>query len=97
MVLDFALTLQLLNLLFTWFYNGRFPSSPYWWITKVTETVAMIFGGQYFCRMRELRPIEFSYELVPASTSQTTTQPATNSGLQERQETVVIHEENETV
>ena len=92
MVLDFVLTLQIFNFLFTWFYNGHFPSSPYWWITKFTETIAMIFGGQYFCRMRELRPIEFSYELL----SNTTSQPVTTIQAPERQETVIVHE-NESV
>jgi protein SYS1 len=92
MVLDFVLTLQMFNLLFTWFYNGRFPASPYWWITKSTETIAMIFGGMYFCRMRELRPIAFSYELVPPSTLQAST-PET----QQREETVIVHENDEHV
>lgn len=93
MVLDFVLTLQTFNFLFTWFYNGHFPSSPYWWITKFTETIAMIFGGRYFCRMRELRPIEFTYELLSSNTaSQPVTTQAPESG-----ETVIALHENENV
>ena len=39
-----------------------------WWATKATETIIMILGGRYFCRMRELQPIEFGmYEMVPTS------------------------------
>ena len=31
----------------------------------------MIFGGRYFCRVRELRPIQFGmYEMVPTTTQQ---------------------------
>ena len=93
MVLDFVLTLQIFNFLFTWFYNGHFPSSAYWWITKFTETIAMIFGGQYFCRMRELRPIEFSYELVSSNTA---SQPVTTTQTPERQETVIVHQNENT-
>jgi hypothetical protein len=52
----------------------------------------MIFGGMYFCRMRELRPIAFSYELVPPSTLQAST-PET----QQREETVIVHENDEHV
>jgi len=68
LVLDFALTLQGFNLLFILLYNWRIPITLGWWVTKIIETNVMIFGGKYFCRMRELRPIEFNmYEMVPTN------------------------------
>lgn len=45
-----------------------------WWATKGIETALMISGGLYFCRMRELRPIEFGmgtvYEMVSTTEAQ---------------------------
>lgn len=68
LVIDFVLTLQFFNLLFTGLYNWHFPNSLLWWGTKVVESGIMIFGGRYFCRMRELRPIEFGlYEMVSST------------------------------
>lgn len=71
LIIDFVLTLQFFNLLFTIWDNWHFPVSLLWWLTRFAETGIMIFGGRYFCRVRELRPIEFGmYELVPTTTQQ---------------------------
>jgi hypothetical protein len=74
MVVDFVLTLELIHTVFTMWYNWQFIGMALWWGTKAIETVIMIMGGQYFCRMRELRPIEFGmgavYEMVPAMETQ---------------------------
>jgi hypothetical protein len=51
------------------------------------ETIAMIFGGRYFCRMRELRPIDFSYELLAS----TATSMSVAAQVPERN-TVIVHE-----
>jgi len=65
MIVDFVLTLEGMQLFLTVWYNWHFPTTLLWWITRGVETGIMIFGGQYFCRMRELRPIEFGmYEMV---------------------------------
>jgi protein SYS1 len=65
LVLDFALTLQFWHLLLTTWYNWSLPNSGLWWITKALEAAIMVFGGRYFCRVRELQPIEFGmYEIV---------------------------------
>lgn len=66
LIIDFVLTLQFFHLLFTALYDSGFRMTMLWWSTKVAETLIMIFGGRYFCRMRELQPIEFgTYEMVP--------------------------------
>ena len=71
LTIDFVLTLQFFNLLFTIWDNWSFPVSLLWWSTKAVETGIMIIGGQHFCRVRELRPIEFGmYEMVPTTTQQ---------------------------
>lgn len=68
LILDFALTLQFWNLLLTTLYNGSLPNTGLWWSTKALESIIMVFAGRYFCRVRELRPIEFgSYEMVPTN------------------------------
>ena len=65
MIVDFVLTLEGIQLFLTMWYNWHFPTTLLWWILRALETGIMIFGGQYFCRMRELRPIEFGmYEMV---------------------------------
>jgi Integral membrane protein S linking to the trans Golgi network len=74
MVIDFVLTLELLHTLFTMWYSWQFIWMRLWWGTKGIETAIMIMGGRYFCRMRELRPIEFGmgmvYEMVPPTEAQ---------------------------
>jgi protein SYS1 len=71
LIIDFVLTLQFFNLLFTIWDNWHFPVSLLWWLTRFVETGIMIFGGRHFCRVRELRPIEFGmYEMVPTTTQQ---------------------------
>ena len=48
-------------------YNWSLPTTGLWWITKALESAIMVFAGRYFCRVRELQPIEFGmYEMVPA-------------------------------
>ena len=47
-----------------------------WWCMKMVEISIMIIGGQHFCRLRELRPIEFaSYEMVPTTQEDLEQQP----------------------
>lgn len=76
MILDFVLTLEGIQLFLTVWYNWHFPMTLLWWITRIAETGIMIFGGQYFCRMRELRPIEFGmYEMVPQHSRDLEQQP----------------------
>jgi Integral membrane protein S linking to the trans Golgi network len=71
LILDFVLTLQFFHLLFTIWYNWHFPVGWLWWGTKGAETAIMIVGGVYFCRMRELKPIEFGvYEMLPTHPQQ---------------------------
>jgi len=42
----------------------------------MVEISIMIIGGQHFCRLRELRPIEFaSYEMVPTTQEDLEQQP----------------------
>lgn len=66
LVLDFALTLQFWHLLLTTWYNWSLPTTGLWWTTKALESAIMVFTGRYFCRVRELQPIEFGwYEMVP--------------------------------
>ena len=70
MVTDFVLTLEGIQVFATMVYNWHFPGTLLWWITRCVETAVMILGGQYFCRMRELRPIEFGmYEMVSQQSS----------------------------
>ena len=76
MIVDFVLTLEGIQFVFTMLYNGYFPTTLLWWITRAAETGIMILGGQYFCRMRELRPIEFGmYEMVPQRSQDLEQQP----------------------
>ena len=43
----------------------------------------MIYGGQYFCRIRELKPIEFGmYEMVPTDTTTRRLERQTENGVQ---------------
>ena len=65
LVLDFALTLQFIHLLLSTFYERHLPRTVLWWTTHIVECCILVWGGRYFCVMRELRPIEFgSYEMV---------------------------------
>jgi hypothetical protein len=45
----------------------------------------MISGGRYFCRMRELRPIEFGiYEMVPTDQQHDIERQQTENGVEEQ-------------
>jgi protein SYS1 len=84
LVIDFALTLQFFQLLFTTWYNWHFPTSFLWWCTKGVETAIMIMGGRYFCRMRELKPIEFGiYEMVSTDPEQGNVEHQNQNGIAE--------------
>jgi hypothetical protein len=85
LILDFVLTLQCFHLLFTIWYNWHFPARWLWWGTKGAETAIMIFGGSYFCRLRELKPIEFGvYEMVPTDPQQEDIERQNQDGQEDR-------------
>lgn len=59
LVLDFALTVLGIHLLFTSLYTRSVPSNRLWWGVQVVSAGVMVVGGMWACRWRELRPIGF--------------------------------------
>jgi protein SYS1 len=75
-IVDFVLTLEFFHLIFTMLYNKHFPTKLLWWLTHLCEIAIMIPGGRYFCRMRELRPIEFgTYEMLDTDPERQDSEP----------------------
>ncbi|OWB56866.1 hypothetical protein B5S28_g2781 [[Candida] boidinii] len=56
---DFAVTVHLFNLVFCWFYTGRFPTNLWWWFLQIASCLLMVGLGTYTTRWRELRDTFF--------------------------------------
>lgn len=56
---DFAVTVHLFNLIFCWFYTGRFPTNLWWWFLQIASCLLMVGLGTYTTRWRELRDTFF--------------------------------------
>ncbi|KAI9676831.1 MAG: Integral membrane protein of the Golgi [Caeruleum heppii] len=59
LVLDFALTLHGLHLLFTSLYTHALPRNLLWWGLQAASAGLMISLGVWSCRWRELQPMSF--------------------------------------
>lgn len=55
--LDFTLTNFFIHFLFTWIYNGYFPSSFSWWFLNALSVTIMCVAGEYLCLKAELKSI----------------------------------------
>jgi len=83
LVVDFASTTQFIHFILMTRYNWHFPSTRLWWVTKAIESCIMVFGGRYFCMVRELRPIEFgTYEMDPERDVEQGQQNEAQNGIQ---------------
>jgi protein SYS1 len=71
LVLDFALTTQILHLVCTSLYTRAVPRQLFWWTVNAMAVAVMSALGIWACRWRELKPISFG--------SLTGTTPATNA------------------
>ncbi|KAL8826590.1 MAG: hypothetical protein Q9191_003707 [Dirinaria sp. TL-2023a] len=65
LVLDFTLTLHLLNLIFTSLYTKSLPRNLLWWLLQFTSAGLMTLGGIWACQWRELRPVKFGGSAAP--------------------------------
>lgn len=59
LILDFVMTIQFCQVLFTWLYSNKFPKTWTWWFTWLICSIVMVFGGEYACMQVELKPIVF--------------------------------------
>ncbi|GMK58608.1 hypothetical protein CspeluHIS016_0600500 [Cutaneotrichosporon spelunceum] len=53
-ILDFALTLHFLHLLFTTYYAKAFPTSFFYWVVQALGAILMIVFGEQLCVKREM-------------------------------------------
>jgi len=58
-ILDFALTIHLINLIVTSLYAHSLPTNWLWWALQAASASLMTFLGVWSCQWRELRPINF--------------------------------------
>ncbi|TID14028.1 Integral membrane protein SYS1-related protein [Venturia nashicola] len=59
MVLDFALTIHLIQLIVTSLYSHEVPRNLFWWATQGASAALMTGVGVWACQWRELKPINF--------------------------------------
>lgn len=59
LILDFAMTMQCLQVLLTSLYSHAFPMTRSWWATWLVSSAIIVFGGEFACMRVELRPITF--------------------------------------
>lgn len=59
LVLDFALTIHFLHLIFTTLYVRAIPTALSWWALQAASSVLMVSLGVWACQWRELRPMAF--------------------------------------
>lgn len=59
LVLDFTLTLHLINLILTSIYTRSLPRNLLWWLLQFASAGLMTLGGLWACQWRELRPVKF--------------------------------------
>ncbi|QDS71265.1 hypothetical protein FKW77_000879 [Venturia effusa] len=59
LVLDFALTIHLIQLIITSLYSHELPLNLFWWATQCASAVLMTSVGVWACQWRELKPINF--------------------------------------
>ena len=65
---DFALTVQIINLILSIIYNKSFPKLITWWVVQVISSLMIIFLGTYMSRFRELKDTFFE-ELISVDDS----------------------------
>lgn len=59
LIIDFALTIHFLHLLFTTLYSHSLPRNWLWWALQFASASLMTSLGIWSCQWRELRPINF--------------------------------------
>lgn len=69
LILDFAMTVQFSQLLFTWLYSNHFPTSWAWWFTWLVSSIVLVFGGEFACMRIELQPLVFGSSAAPTLTA----------------------------
>ena len=81
LILDFALTIHLLNILTTWVYSRSLPTNLFWWGMQSVSAAVMVFLGIWACRYRELRPISFGAKSGTMDGNKST--PSQNGSVEE--------------
>lgn len=59
LVLDFALSLHAIHLVFVVLYTRQIPRHAMWWACMAASSALAVFLGTWGCRYRELKPISF--------------------------------------
>lgn len=57
---DFAVTIHIINLIITWCYVGKFPTSMLWWMLQVISAFLLVTLSTYSTRWKELRVTFFT-------------------------------------
>lgn len=57
---DFAVTIHIINLIITWCYVGKFPTSMLWWMLQVVSAFLLVTLSTYSTRWKELRVTFFT-------------------------------------
>lgn len=87
LILDFAMTTQFFQLLFTWLYSDKFPSSWAWWFTWLVSSIILVFGGEYACMKIELQPLTFGSGNTTTQRSSAVASATPQADTDERRET----------
>ncbi|KAF4594953.1 SYS1-related integral membrane protein [Ophiocordyceps camponoti-floridani] len=66
LVVDFAVTVHFLHLVFTTVYAGALPSHSMWWLAMASSSATAIALATWGCRYRELQPVFFGGQRVRA-------------------------------
>ncbi|KAG5932221.1 hypothetical protein E4U53_001427 [Claviceps sorghi] len=80
LVLDFALTLHVLHLVFTTLYTHSLPAHSMWWMTMASSTAVSVALGMWGCRHRELQSVFFGGSRILGSGSRTNHPGAAEQG-----------------
>lgn len=80
LILDFAMTVQCVQILLTWLYSHALPTTRAWWINWLVGSAIIVFGGEFACMRIELRPITFGNSSHATTIPTIEEEPARESG-----------------